>query len=837
MPLTPGTRLGRYEVLSPLGAGGMGEVYLARDTTELEREVAVKVLPAEMATDPERMSRFVQEARSASSLNHPNIITVHEIGQEDGTRYLVTEYVEGETLRRRMTRESLTLREALDIAVQIASALVAAHKAGVVHRDIKPENVMVRGDGIVKVLDFGLAKPTSRPTGQTPTDSEAATRALVNTSPGLVMGTVSYMSPEQARGLPVDKRTDIWSLGVVLYEMLEGRLPFSGDTPSDVIAHVLTKEPPALTLTTEKASDRLDEIVQKALAKDRDERYQHVKDLLIDLRRLKQRLDVDAEIERTHSPDEGAATTGPGRGTAKTINTSAAHTADLGDAHPTSSAEYVVTEIKRHRRGALMILAAIALAAAAVGYFAYSRYFSGGGGGIRSVAVLPFANEGGDPEAEYLSDGISESLINSLSRLPGVKVIARSSSFKYKGKEADPQEVARALGVEGVLTGRVAQRGDQLLVSAELVDARDRTQVWGDRYSRKASDLLAVQAEISREIADRLRLQLTSGDAQRLARGETDNPQAYELVLKGRFHRFKGGTENRKKAVEYFLQAVAADPDYALAHAELSVGYGDLVNDSTLEPKEGVPKAEAAARRALESDDGLAEAHLALAILKMNAWDWAAAEWEFRRAVESNPNLATALNKYSEYHSLVGRHDEAVAEVRRAGELDPLSLPIHRGVGDRLLNARRYDEAIQVLRKALELDQNDIGTHVSLGYTYAAKGMYREAAAEYEEAARLGGDSPSTQIYLGAAYAQAGARERARAILRQLETSKEYVSPGELAVLYVALGERERAFASLERAYAEHDLQLKYLGVDPPFDPLRSDPRFRDLLRRVGLPE
>ena len=487
------------------------------------------------------------------------------------------------------------------------------------------------------------------------------------------------------------------------------------------------------------------------------------------------------------------------------------------------------------RNGALVAAGLVVIVSAAVIGYRFSTSRPSNSALVRSIAVLPFTNESGNPEVEYLSDGVTESLINHMSQLPGVKVIARSSSFKYKGKEFDPKEVARSLGVEAIMTGRVLQRGDNLLVSAELVDARDGTQVWGEQYNRKASDLLLLQADISREIAETLRLRLTASERQQLAKRETVNPQAYELLLKGRFSRSKGGTENRKKAIEYFNQAIAVDPAYAVAYADLSGSYASLVTASVLDPKEFMPRVEAAAHRALDLDESLAEAHLALARIKLIAWEWAAAEREFKRAIELNPNLAGAREMYSLYLSLMGRHDEAIAEVKRARELDPLSPGINVAAINRLSLARQYDQAIDAVKKAFELDQNFPGSHVQLGYIYAAKGQYAEAIAAIQEGIKLGDTSPDTQIYLGAAYAKAGEREQARAILNRLEAGREYVSPGALADLYVALGEREQAFASLERAYAAHDSQLQFLRVDPNLDPLRSDPRFEDLLRRVRL--
>lgn len=455
---------------------------------------------------------------------------------------------------------------------------------------------------------------------------------------------------------------------------------------------------------------------------------------------------------------------------------------------------------------------------------------------IVSIAVIPFVNASANPEVEYLSDGISESLINALSQLPRMKIIARSSSFKYKGKEVDPQVVARSLGVEAIVTGRVLQRGGNLLISAELMDARDGTHVWGEQYNRKTSDLLEVQAEISHEITETLRLRLTPTERQQLAKRETVNPQAYELLLKGRFNWNKGGIGDRKKAVEYYRQAIAFDPAYALACAELSFTYSDLVYVNILDPKEFGPKAESAAHQALELDETLAEAHLSLAMIKLFAWEWAAAEREFKRAIELNPNLARARAQYAFYLSIMGRHEQAIAQIKRARELDPLSPLVNLSVGDRLLLARQYDQAIEAMKKSLELDQNHPTAHVHLGFAYTAKELYPEAIAAYQEGIKLGGDSPITQIYLGVAYAKMGERENARGILKRLEARRGYISPGGMAVLYDALGDRKQAFMSLERAYATHDGQLHYLGF-AAYDGLRADPRFQDLVRRVGLPQ
>jgi TolB-like protein/DNA-binding winged helix-turn-helix (wHTH) protein/Tfp pilus assembly protein PilF len=485
--------------------------------------------------------------------------------------------------------------------------------------------------------------------------------------------------------------------------------------------------------------------------------------------------------------------------------------------------------------GGLKSWAVPAAAAVVVALAAAYFFYPARGEAIDSLAVLPFVNVGGDPEVEYLSDGISENLINSLSQLPRLKVTARSSSFKYKGREVNLQEAARELGVAAVLTGRVARRGDDLFIYVELVDARDHTQVWGEQYSRKEPDLPRVQADLSRQIAEALRLHLTAGERRQLAQSETVNPVANELLLRGRFYWNKGGTENFKKAVGYYQQAIEVAPAYAPAYAELSGAYSELVNTMVLDPKEFTPKAEMAARKALELDENLAAAHLAMAFVNLYAWDWAAAEREYRRAIELNPNSAPAHRSYMFYLTIQRRNDEALAEGRRARELDPLSSRATAPVYEHLL-AGQSDQAIGAAQKLLERDPSNPDLHALVGYTYARKGQYREAVAAYLEGIRLGDDSRDTQMFLGEAYAKAGEPDKARAILRQLETGKEYVSPTGLAILHSALGEHERALALLERAYSAHDQQLVWIGVEGAYSPqLRSDPRFQDLLRRIGF--
>jgi serine/threonine-protein kinase len=807
------TTLGHYRIVSKLGAGGMGEVYLAQDT-KLDRRVALKILPAEFAEDKDRMARFVREAKSASALNHPNIITIHEIGETDGTHFIATEFIDGETLNEYAKSNSLSLKSILDIAIQVASALDDAHSAGIVHRDIKPDNVMVRANGLVKILDFGIAKLAGANSPLSP-DAEAATAIKSGTTPGMIIGTANYMSPEQAKGKDVDARTDIFSFGVVLYELISGHLPFEGENALEMIGAILKDEPKPL------ASDvptGIQKIIGKCLRKDRDERYQTIRDVCNDLKDVKQELEFQNKLEATVSPDKGKLKTQllPGTTDDEVKQTTTNQTAQI---HPAK--KYLAIGL------AVLLISAIG--------FGY-RYLSPTKQ-IESIAVLPFENASGNADLDYLSDGVAESVIDRLSQLPQLKVIARSSSFQYRGQSLNLKQIADVLGVDAIVTGKVVPRGDSYQIRVDLVDVRENKQLWGETFTRKISDVQILQTDISREIAENLRLRLSGAQQHELAKQRTTNPQAYELLLKGLFFRRKGDTESLKKAVEYYQQAIVLDPAYALAYAELSEGYRFLLLSSDLRPKEILPKWEAAARKALELDENLADAHFAMAQLRRDVWAWQEAERGYKRAIELNPNLARAHAGYSGLLSLLRRHDEAIAEVKRSRELDPLSPFINSSHARVFYRARRYEEAIEALKKAIELAPDFPTAHLELGRAYAAKGMYREAVAEYQQANKLGDKGYNLQIYLGEAYAKMGERQRAQAILKQLQTSDSYASPGQMAIIYAALDEREQALGSLEKAHVERDPLLQWLGADPSYDDLRSDPRFQDLLRRMNLPQ
>jgi serine/threonine-protein kinase len=836
MALSEGTKLGRYEIRSKIGAGGMGEVYLAQDT-QLRRSVALKILPAEFTHSEERLRRFEQEAYAASALNHPNIITIHEIGKTDSAHYIVTEFIDGESLRQWMQDGPLPVGKMLDVAVQITSALATAHAAGIIHRDIKPENVMLRRDGVIKVLDFGLAKLTQNETG---VNSEALTRAPANTSAGMVMGTPSYMSPEQARGTDTDARTDIFSLGVVLYEMLAGRAPFAGETAADIISVLLQKEPQPLSTLAHRVPAELQHIVSKALRKDRDERYQTVQSLLVDLKTLQQELDFAAKLERSAAPDSRDAAA---KYSAQTVIAAmGSPETPTAAARPTSSAEYIVSRIKQRRRSFAAGLALLLLAAIGLGYF-YNRRLSKPVQ-IESIAVLPFVNASGNADAEYLSDGITESLINSLSQLPHLSVKARSSVFRYKGKEVDPQQVAAELSVQAILTGRVVQRGDDLTLYLSLVEARTGNQLWGTQYNRKLTDLVALQNEMARDVSQRLRARLSGADEQKLAKNYTQNTEAYQAYLKGLYYWNKGPVPGYEKSRDYFQQAIDLDPSYALAHSGLALYYSYAAANGLLPPDENWPKAEAEANKALALDETLAESYNPLAAVKLYYYrDWPAAERYFRRGIELDPNFAEIHNHYGLCLFLFGRNEEALTEIQRAVELEPLSLRFNLSRAIILFSTRQYDRAIDQLRRTLELEPNFAWAHEWLGDAYEQKGMHREAIAEWGKALTLNGEGELAST-LERSYAASGLETAVRALAqKKLERLNEktgrgdYVPAIEYVTAYTRLGEKEQAFAWLTKAVEERNRFALEIKVNPIFDSLRSDPRFAELLRRVGLPQ
>lgn len=801
----------------------MGEVYLAQDT-KLDRKVALKILPADLATNKDRMRRFVQEAKAAAALNHPNIATIHEIGESDGTNFIAMEFIDGETLRQRMRNAAIKLGEVLDVTAQIASALSAAHAAGIVHRDVKPENVMLRRDGIVKVLDFGLAKLTERLPPES-VDAEAPTRAAINTEPGLVMGTAVYMSPEQARGLPVDARTDIFSLGVVLYEMVAGRLPFEGSTPSEILATILgEKEPQPLARYSREVPAELERIVSKALRKEREQRYQTTKDLLLDLQSLKQQLDFEAKLERSIPPET--------RGDQTTVSGASA-TAKEQAAQTTPITESLGNRIKHHKRSLIIALSVLIVTVASLTYLFYSARPANA---IDSIAVLPLVNASNDPNTEYLSEGITDSIISNLSQLPQLKVMARSTVFHFKGKDTDPREVGRQLGVRAVMSGRLLQQGDHLIVRTELVNVADGTQLWGAEYDRKLSDVLALQQDISREISEKLRLRLTGEEKKRLTGHDTTNPESFQFYLRGRYFWNKRTADGIRKAVEQFQQAIERDPNYALGYVGLADCYVLLeIND--VPTSEGLAKARAAADRALQIDDSLSEAHASSALVYDQLWRWSEAEEEYKRAISLNPNYATAHQWFAGYLRTKGHFDDALTEIKHAQELDPLSSIIGINVGINNLLKNDPNSVIEQNNRIIELDPSFPRAHEDLGFAYLKQRRYEQATTEFQKAVELSASTSNFLSSLGYCYAVTGKRAEALQILKELEEkyAKREANAQYLASVYVGLGDKDQAFAWLEKDFEQHSGILPRITWWFSFEDLRSDPRYADLVRRMGL--
>lgn len=779
MKEAPRKQLAHYRLLSRLGAGGMGEVYLAEDT-RLGRKVALKILPAEFVADADRVRRFEQEARAVSALNHPNILVIYEIGKERGVHFIATEFIEGQTLRQKLDEGKLKISETLDLGTQIAEALQAAHATGIVHRDIKPENIMLRPDGYVKVLDFGLARVSENL--KVNSDPDAPTIEDIETNPGTVMGTAHYMSPEQARGLKVDARSDIFSFGIVLYEMLAGQKPFTGQTMSDVLAAILRAEPKPLAQSVPSLPAELDRCIAKALCKDCNTRYQTISALLSDLKRLRQRLDF--EDQATVILDSSASLTATTRISSAPRKTRLRKTID-------------------------------------------------------SLAVLPLINASRDPNLEYLSDGITESIINTLSQLPKLRVVPRSTVFRYKGKSVDPQEAGTELGVRAVFAGRIVQVRDAIILKAELIDVAHQSQLWGEQYRHKNKDIFALETEISEDISEKLRLRLSGEEKKKLVKRYTENTEAYHLYLKGRYFTNKRTTEWIKKGIEHFQQAIDLDPNYALAYAGLADAYSFLASSTGGHPpRETYPKAEAAALQALELDDTLGEAHSTLGFCRLLFdWDFAAAEREYKRAIELSPNYANAHDGYSFYLKATGQHEAAIKACERAQSLDPLSMFATLSLGWAYYFARDYDRALMQARKVLDMDANFGFAHWHAGKTYLQKGMFTEAVASLRQALNLIGGTPPFLSFLGHAYARAGKQREARQMLTQLQrlANKQYVSSYFLAIIHLGLGEVDETFAWLEQAYEERSGFLAFIGVEPMLDDLRGDVRFEDLLERVGV--